>query len=1446
MANTEGLPDDFVESLSVLPPPSTTASSSSSSSLRQRQRLQARMELPLSSGQRPAARIIRHSNNNTRSIERDEDVVEETKEEEVKTTTLDSSSTNDGGILGSILEKTPVMIRRRRRGQRGTTKNTSSSLKTSRFLQSQQQPQGFPSVHVPLGTFCRGRQDGSATATNSNSNSNSNSSRRNIPTATTASSPSTISTTMATPPEDEIITTESLIRASKRDAQGILQGMTPAEILQEQASLTQMLSPEILSFLKERRQQRQAPQGQSALPAPVVPSSSNAPATPTPTASSLQENNKQRMAQVLSQVQTHQDLDDAYHEIMQDIHPLEQPPHQMSEDHPDSNDNKNNSFAMACDLLRSTNPRQTLWAARVVQRELSFRLSLQQQQQQHDDGVATRKTSQDWPLVLPVSLRCLLDQPLNGTATSSQYPPLLHTYVLQALNSLVCLQAHPSHVVVFPTTANTTTIMPPNTTGVFVECCMEDAIPTPPLHQAYAQAATTSIQPLTMENDDKQPKAAAAAAAYMTQSSSTSAQSDGQAFETDPLWTLLSKMKLLPRLADFLTQEEWPIEAWMSILDILAMMAQRSPGAASAMAHHATLVPNIVARILPCLQQVEQQDQEDTTKTNGDWMIVMGTLQFMTILARQSRVAAKALPLSEVLPPLLMASSSSSSSTRSTMSQQIAAATAAGIQLWRTVLRYGEGLEAMEVMMTAAAKHWALPYSHANSLSTEFVAALVPLVELAKLYQLKGDKLQGQDQDHNNGLAMLSNVSNYLTATLQTTLLTPTKADTCAVIDGEVGYLRWNAARMRFLANYLQYEEVCEEEPQQDSVWLTMEQLLVCLETLDEWTDEENLVDQSWKSLSRYNTATVKHSYAKDLRQEAAAASFLVAFVQLLLAIATYRRMTNNRMIQEMARSVSKNFKKRILSVSAPTEDLMGANTPLSLAQLGWINQSHFAVCKVMAHCHTIGIPWTSAEIQRTRQLAFSLMGRLQKGDESIAAVLWSQDFLFRTTTTPIEADEYTARTNATTAEASPISSMFLGELCGSEQSRKQLDHSFKLQHGFGVTQEGLGAFALDSLLSSADQQPTPAAASSLSSDLSLPLGPMWLWQSLSGQVRTQEERRVGQGLEEAVQVVTSVLALLLEMEEIDDVAAGSGSAPLGSKLYYIMNVCLHAEGVLREDCVLSRAESLLDLFWSQVVAAKTGDVIADFAKECKVHTDPRKKSEEDLEDKDRKLLELFDPEVPNEVSLSKEEMRSLEAFLDDMVEAYNDYGAQYEFFTKCVRLFLLPVFPAAIRCRALRDLRGVLHLLSLPFEVERPSDSLSYLLRVSLSTQPRDPPQVLDTLTALMAPNSCPRPLMGFVQGYAIGIMSRGLLTALTLEEGVDVMTKRLLQMEQGHVQSIFDVLGAMMMTGSPRTDLVPFVLQTLEEAPRPALTSTTPSVMPPVELNERLASLRAQIQNK
>jgi len=474
-------------------------------------------------------------------------------------------------------------------------------------------------------------------------------------------------------------------------------------------------------------------------------------------------------------------------------------------------------------------------------------------------------------------------------------------------------------------------------------------------------------------------------------------------------------------------------------------------------------------------------------------------------------------------------------------------------------------------------------------------------------------------------------------------------------------------------------------------------------------------------------------------------------------------------MLQELWRSVVKRITGLILAEQANTAEKNPlSSSDMPLARRGWINKCHFGVCKLLFH-NISSEQNNQKQIPLVRSLVFSLLGRLERGDEAMAAIILSQDVLFDPS-----------------ASTSQVSTLFMGELCGSHRLRKQLDHSFKLQHGLGLTAEEFGAFALDSLLSEADQQ----GANSKTDPPLLPIGKMWLWQALSGSIRMRDQP-VDTGTQEAANVVSSVLRLILELEQDETIYAKG--IPLGAKIYYLMNICLHNESVLRQDGILDVADKVLRMYWTHV----DQEAIVDLVSACHEHTDPSKERVENLKDEEQKLLQLLEPET--------DRTKAFQAFLDDLTEVFLDYGAQYEFFAKCLRIFLQPVFPARTRVRILKEWQGVLHLFTLPGEMEDPK-SLEQLVRTGIAgsgVTSRDQAILLDRLVSLLQSGGTPRPLDGYMRLYAVSLLSKNL--AMSLRDGSQGFEKRLKPLEgQDACAMIFHCASDLLKGGMTEEEMV------------------------------------------
>ena len=691
MANTQGMSDEVVETL--LGPNLSTGTASHSSSgfdtanatstaQRRRRTLEERMEMGM--GERPAARVIKASPNHQPKAKKTNHSQQEHYQQQ-QPPREEKEAATPPPIVGNIVERSS----RQSQPQEGQTDGSNQPKKRqSRFAQQRQKlitqsgakTTGFPSVHVPLGTFVKPKKKQNSTKNVTEASR----STANIETSAAAASRSVAlgtsreSSTMNIRDDQNTASIESLQKTSSHDANAMFAQMTPEERAEEIDELQAALSPETIAFLKKRattkkNNQYQTPQSSRSSGRDVGDQrQSDEPqlkegkqeheqeqqnsqttedkrntkkvATEDFDGNSLEE--KKRLAEILSKIRSVDDLDAAYQAEMGNYSPFS--PSEQNPSGTGVNDAEEKTpFQLACDLLRSTSPRQNLWAARIVSHHL---------QEQWVGGKLCSVGIKDdnhfsppwpYPVMLPASLRCLLDASISQT---NGY--VLHTYVLQSLYNLLRLRAHPDHVIDTEVgRKNCCKNRMVEAAMAYQEYFLEDAVPTPAPGSCYEPIA--NIEPINTDNNP------APGAAYKTSSSSTSAQKDGEAFAKDPMWTLLSRMCIIPRLAQLLriasqTHQERlvPNEAIVSICGILAMIGQRSPGAASAIVHHQTLLKNLLdVSVMP--RNKLNDEGEAGSQCPYDPVVAIPAIRLLCSLARQSRVAASEIPFDDVVPPLL-------------------------------------------------------------------------------------------------------------------------------------------------------------------------------------------------------------------------------------------------------------------------------------------------------------------------------------------------------------------------------------------------------------------------------------------------------------------------------------------------------------------------------------------------------------------------------------------------------------------------------------------------------------------------------------------------------------------------------------------------------------------------------------------------------------------------
>jgi hypothetical protein len=575
MANTEGMSDEAMASL-LTPDPASTTTRKKSAFAEKQVKIRRRMEQPMGDG-RPAATVIRASpptkKHNDDSDQRDD----HEPDDAVKTEELPP-------ILGSVIERD---VSTRAKPVSASELRPKSHFAAQRKTTAVDGNTGFPSVKMPIGTFIKHASRARTT--------------RPVKTQPKPAKPS-----------------DSIQDNSQRDAEAMLAQMTTSEIHENVQDLHAALSPETIAFFKKRGQRRAEANGVSE---PTFTSSTAKPrkeeqGTERQTLGisgkidDVEE--KVRVSSLLSSIRTYDDLDAVYEKEIGTSTQEEQ-------ETPVEGD-----WNTACNLLRSTSSRQTVWAARIVCQHLESDVLA---------GKSFPVGAHEWPYptVLVVSLRCLLDVPVSQTNGL-----ILHTHVLQSLYALLRLRAHSDHVVDVSCLSETPA-------SIYQEYFMDDAVPTPPFGTCYP---SISAQPLASTQDGD-------AIAYSTTSSSTSAQQDGEMFTKDPMWTLLTRMRILPRLAQLLSSVggkiNVPDEAIVAICGILSMLSVRSVGAASAISQHSVILASLLE--IAVLPPTDEGDSHYSGCLNA--RVALPAVIFMCTLARQSRMAASTLPIDSILPPIL-------------------------------------------------------------------------------------------------------------------------------------------------------------------------------------------------------------------------------------------------------------------------------------------------------------------------------------------------------------------------------------------------------------------------------------------------------------------------------------------------------------------------------------------------------------------------------------------------------------------------------------------------------------------------------------------------------------------------------------------------------------------------------------------------------------------------
>ena len=1159
------------------------------------------------------------------------------------------------------------------------------------------------------------------------------------------------------------------------NADSMLSGMSRAEIMEGIAEIESALSEQSIAFLKARgrkkKQTAQAASGQTRQePARDIISSSTL--SPKSKENAAPEVDKGKEAEILSSIKTEEDLDRVYSDfnvsggapVLESSAPDIEAPGGMIQ-----------NLESATALLRSTAYRQTMLAAKTTCELLSKRMSAIRPGDAAQCGASTndRASAADYPALLPVALRCLLDLP--QACRHEQ----LHSYVLQSLRYLVDLFAHPSHRV--------STILDDierNASSVYHLNFLDENIPAPPAASCYESGSSKLSAAQKVEDSPVE------GALYATNSSAESAKKDGEAFYADPLWTLLSRMRIIPCLARIIASakglgsESLPEEIVTSICSILSMLSLRSPGAACAIAQHQTILPQLVDMTLtPGAHFGQAGESKESFLVNP--RAALPTLSLMCTLARQSRtVASQTEPFASIITTLHAILGISAETVEELAVQKHC------LLLWRILLRYGLAIPHLSTFISLATPYLSTKNETEFSLTADYLCAFSNVCECAKVItRAKTESSIRLTEEQADTLAM---AGAWLSPHVQQCVIFLKQIGSAD--NANANSTRLTAARLQFLLSYVAASApsdimklaVIEEETMgtkmndvDKSAFVSVVSRRDCISALQA-IFKSGLVDAIlnkvlvWAFVSEWKgplQVPTSGSASLSFPEEANSCAFLSAFVSMLSNMINNESIFDdgNGSMEERAevKSIADAFSSLVYStLSALSATDLEATAIPTAAQSGWIDATLYVLVKFLCSMKRQDSNALSASdeaeteaddgLRLLRAMSFALIGRLKVGDEAIAAVLLSQDVLFVT-------PSFNDRNN----QGSPLQAMLLRELVNSPRSQSQLDHSFKLHRGHGITTAGLGAFGLESLRSDAEFVAPPTRANEDGQDRSIavepliPLGKVWLWQVLSSTIDPPPETSAQQRAEllhDAAAVIVSSLELLTYLERGASSRVYTSQIHSGAKLYHLSNSCLFPEEVLRH-------EKFEQLFCSlfEDISSRDGflSIPKAYVEACYQHSrTTRTKSDNDSgktngNTDEEKLLELFEGKSSKSQEFSAKEVAALVDFVGDMCSAYIEYGAQYESLNHCIRLLLRYGFPPKARIEIITKLRGLLHPLTFQRELDGGcSEGMAGSLELSLAVgSQKEPPEVLDALVNALSskdPNDSIRRLDAQTGGYA------------------------------------------------------------------------------------------------
>ena len=1335
--NTQGLTDEAVHSMMALPAEDVARHQSKRSTNRGMRTSRRRQMMELGEGEAPSATVIRSSAPKVHTSKVSKGSSSSVGTRSGSTVAASSQFTTDQHDLHDTIEGSkrvarPIVLSeniRERPAGGCSTSITNGPRRESRFRQRNRSKigavdvptqGGFPSLDAaPVGKFTR-----------KGSRVNASGVEASLPSRRVHS----VTRTKQQLPE---LTSESALAQ-----------MSSEEIADGIAEVESVLSAESIAFLKKRGKQKMSNKPKENL----LKESSTI--QPTPSYNHLsraaqiekedqrEQYEKQFIASLLSTVRTPEDMERVYSEAVEKGLAPELPSSSLDieESNATCSDkrDRHRSIQIATSLLRSTAHRQRLLGARSLCEILEEDVS-------SSTGRGPNRTA--YPTLLPVAMRCLLDDAVATYHTASGR--LLLTFTIRCIAAITKLCVHPLHAAVMSIDDDSRDPFSLHQTHF-----MSDISHYPPGSKLYLPTKITPIENNSPRN-----------ACYRSDSSAATAESDSKAFYEDPAWTLLSRMRIIPCIADVISSLPNDPSSGITIqsmLDILGLLAIRLPGAASAIAMHERILPFILSHCLAptgvksSKEETTSQIEEILFKTD----LAVPAIKLLSMLARQSKdIAELDLFRNEAISSVLAILCSDAMDHEETR-----------LHVWcliyvRILMRYGFATSAIQAIISIATPKVAL-LERSDHVCVAYLQLFAVICQQSNSILSSGtQEVDVIAEDVSDG-ALMSGVWLASPARSCASSITRTMAQSKNSSDAESTLLI--TSQMNFLASYVQASKSSDSG---DNIPVISDE--ICDNVISGVIASEACTSMlSTAMMAAFSPSWDAVDVHADLPlpEEAAACSFvatLSTFVRVI-GLENMSKTAGNALIDKIL--------KRLNCANQIRSSVARSNLSNPSRQ-SWLAEAEFSILMVV--CEWLHLNNERVDGLRPHLTAFahSLLGRLNVGHEALAQAIFCQAELFQLS-------------NGQRSES--LQTIFTREL-NSEGQVQQLRHSMCIYppHLSGST-------ASTSLRCKAD--------TSGRSDDVLPLGKLWMWNTLSSTVTEHGSTR------QINDVISHSLRLLISLE-----CSNGGyveGISKGTKLYHLANICLFPENVISDEFIGSTAQQLFQILTKTSNLQDEITLVDDFIRACYDHSRLSREAPRPSDSKKGgEAFETFLGSSPSEAAsgpLSQKELKALEDFVDDMCGAYVEFGAQYDAFTLFVRFFLRPWFPPKVTSSVLSRLHPILNLLTVDGE-SRPDLVLSLLTSVRGglpgvdSEARRDPSGVLDAHALSLRRREKAPSRDDYHYLLSVTVLGRNLASSSTrCECGVGAMRTRLRDVPAGVIYDVFRVAESFLNGNGSRGNLV------------------------------------------